>query len=303
MTTRHHEDTSMFAGKVAIVTGAGRGIGREHALLLASRGASVVVNDLGGGTDGAGHDDSPAATVVREIQERGGRAVANSDDVSDWDGAARLVEQAVSEFGALDILINNAGILRDRMLVNLSEDEWDVVMRVNTKGHAAPLRHAAAHWRARAKAGEKVSAAVVNTSSPSGLFANVGQSNYGAAKMAIAGLTMIAAKELGQYGVRVNAIAPAARTRLTGGDPDRAADAEFDTMHPGNVSPFTAYLVSDHCAMTGRCFVVYGGSVVLVEPWRATARIDSDGRWSLDELVERGPELDVPFHSNNPFGY
>jgi NAD(P)-dependent dehydrogenase (short-subunit alcohol dehydrogenase family) len=297
----------LFQDRVAIVTGAGRGIGREHALLLASEGASVVVNDLGGGTDGSGTDAGPAAEVAAEIRGAGGVAVANTDDVSDWEGAARLVAQAVDEFGRLDVLINNAGILRDRMLVNLSEDEWDVVMRVNAKGHVAPLRHAAAHWRARAKAGEKVRASVVNTSSPSGLFANVGQSNYGAAKTAVAGLTMIAAKELAPYGVRVNAIAPAARTRLTGavsgGDGDRES-TEFDAMDPGNVSPWVAYLASEECSISGRCFVVYGGSIVLVEPWHATASLVTDGRWSLDELVQRGPELAaVEIHSNNPFGY
>jgi NAD(P)-dependent dehydrogenase (short-subunit alcohol dehydrogenase family) len=294
----------LFQDRVAIVTGAGRGIGREHAMLLASEGASVVVNDLGGGTDGSGSDAGPAAAVAAEIRDAGGAAVANTDDVSDWDGAARLIARAIDEFGRLDVLINNAGILRDRMLVNLSEDEWDVVMRVNVKGHVAPLRHAAAHWRVRAKAGEKVQASVVNTSSPSGLFANVGQSNYGAAKTAVAGLTMIAAKELAPYGVRVNAIAPAARTRLTG--TASAADREppeFDAMEPANVSPWVAYLASDQCSMTGRCFVVYGGSIVLVEPWRATASLVKDGRWSLDELVERGPELDTEFASNNPFHY
>jgi NAD(P)-dependent dehydrogenase (short-subunit alcohol dehydrogenase family) len=294
----------LFQDRVAIVTGAGRGIGREHAMLLASEGASVVVNDLGGGTDGSGSDAGPAAAVAAEIRDAGGAAVANTDDVSDWDGAARLIARAIDEFGRLDVLINNAGILRDRMLVNLSEDEWDVVMRVNVKGHVAPLRHAAAHWRVRAKAGEKVQASVVNTSSPSGLFANVGQSNYGAAKTAVAGLTMIAAKELAPYGVRVNAIAPAARTRLTG--TASAADREppeFDPMEPANVSPWVAYLASDRCSMTGRCFVVYGGSIVLVEPWRATASLVKDGRWSLDELVQRGPELDTEFDSNNPFHY
>jgi NAD(P)-dependent dehydrogenase (short-subunit alcohol dehydrogenase family) len=296
--------TKMFDGRVAIVTGAGRGLGREHALLLASEGALVVVNDLGGGTDGSGTDTSPANDVVDEIIAAGGHAVANTDDVSDWEGAGRLVQQAIDVFGRLDILINNAGVLRDRMLVNMSEDEWDVVMRVNAKGHAAPLRHAAAYWREQAKEQGSVVASVVNTSSPSGLFANIGQSNYGAAKVAVAGLTMIAAKELGRYGVRVNAIAPAARTRMTVADPNSPADAgAFDRMHPGNVSPWVAYLASDRCTMTGRCFVVYAGKVVLVEPWRATASIEQSRRWTLDELVERGSELDVDFDSNNPFGF
>jgi NAD(P)-dependent dehydrogenase (short-subunit alcohol dehydrogenase family) len=294
----------MFEGRVAIVTGAGRGLGREHALLLASEGAAVVVNDLGGGPDGSGSDAGPAHDVVDEIVLAGGSAVANTDDVSDWEGAGRLVQQAVAEFGRLDVLVNNAGILRDRMLVNMSEDEWDVVMRVNSKGHAAPLRHAAAYWRAQAKERGSVNAAVVNTSSPSGLFANVGQSNYGAAKLAVAGLTMIAAKELGRYGVRVNAIAPAARTRLTAPLSTTQPDPEaFDRMDPANVAPWVAYLASDHCTMSGRCFIVFGGKVILVEPWRATASIEQADRWTLDQLVARGPELDIEFDSNNPWNY
>jgi NAD(P)-dependent dehydrogenase (short-subunit alcohol dehydrogenase family) len=295
----------IFDGRVAIVTGAGRGLGREHALLLASEGAAVVVNDLGGATDGSGSDLTPAQSVVAEIVDNGGRAVVNTDDVSDWEGAGRLVSQAVSEFGRLDVLINNAGVLRDRMLVNLSEDEWDVVVRVNAKGHAAPLRHAAAYWRQQAKAGEKVAASVVNTTSPSALFANVGQTNYAAAKMAVAGLTMVAAKELAPYGVRVNVIAPAARTRLTGevsaGERDRES---FDKMDPANVAPWVVYLASDRCTMTGRCFVVYGGSIVIVEPWRAADSLEKEGGWTLAELIERGPELAaVEFHNNNPFKY
>ncbi|MGD9998736.1 MAG: SDR family oxidoreductase [Ilumatobacteraceae bacterium] len=296
--------TKMFEGRVAIVTGAGRGLGREHALLLASEGALVVVNDLGGGKDGSGSDISPANAVVDEIVAAGGHAVANTDDVSDWEGAGRVVQQAIDVFGRLDILVNNAGVLRDRMLVNMTEDEWDVVMRVNAKGHAAPLRHAGAYWREQAKQHGSVSASVVNTSSPSGLFANIGQANYGAAKVAVAGLTMIAAKELGRYGVRVNAIAPAARTRMTVTDSSTPADAhQFDRMDPANVSPWVAYLASDRCTMTGKCFVVYAGKVVLVEPWRATATIEEPRRWTLDELVERGPELDIEFDSNNPFGF
>ena len=292
-------------GKAVVITGAGRGLGEAYAMHAALAGASVVVNDLGGAPDGSGSDAGPAEQVAQEIRAKGGAAVANTDDVSDWEGAGRLVAQAVDEFGRLDVLINNAGVLRDRMLVNLSEDEWDVVMRVNAKGHAAPLRHAAAHWRQRAKAGETVSASVVNTSSPSALFANVGQTSYGAAKMAIAGMTMIAAKELAPYGVRVNTIAPAARTRLTGAVSTGAPDpAEFDKLDPANVSPWVAYLASDRCSITGSCFVVYGGSVVLVEPWRATASIEKDGRWTLGELVERGPELGaVEFDANNPFGF
>jgi NAD(P)-dependent dehydrogenase (short-subunit alcohol dehydrogenase family) len=296
---------ALFEGKVAIVTGAGRGLGREHALLLASQGASVVVNDLGGATDGSGSDMTPAQSVVAEIEAAGGRAVVNTDDVSDWEGAGRLVSEAVEVFGGLDVLVNNAGVLRDRMLVNMSEDEWDVVMRVNAKGHAAPLRHAAAHWRQQAKAGERVQASVINTTSPSALFANVGQTNYGAAKMAVAGLTMIAAKELAAYGVRVNVIAPAARTRLTGAGSGAERDPDqFDQMDPGNVAPWVAYLASDACTITGKCFVVYGGKVVLVEPWRAADSIEKEGRWTLDELVERGPELaGIEFDNNNPFKY
>jgi NAD(P)-dependent dehydrogenase (short-subunit alcohol dehydrogenase family) len=241
---------------------------------------------------------------VEEIVAAGGHAVANTDDVSDWEGAGLLVQQAIDVFGRLDILVNNAGVLRDRMLVNMSEDEWDVVMRVNAKGHAAPLRHAGAYWREQAKQHGSVSAAVVNTSSPSGLFANVGQSNYGAAKVAVAGLTMIAAKELGRYGVRVNAIAPAARTRMTVTDATAPVDPDvFDRMDPANVSPWVAYLASEACTMTGKCFVVYAGKVVLVEPWRAAATIEQPRRWTLDELVERGPELDVEFDNHNPFGF
>ena len=296
--------TRLCENRVAIVTGAARGVGREHALLLAKHGAKVVVNDLGGAVDGSGADRTPAQSVADEIMASGGEAVVNGDDVSNWNGAKNMIDQAVDTFGKLDVLINNAGILRDRMLVNLSEDEWDVVMRVNSKGHAAPLRHAAAYWRQRSKAGDEVSASVINTSSPSALFANVGQTNYGAAKMAIAGLTMIAAKELASYGVRVNTIAPAARTRLTGDGSGAPRDPDaFDRMDPANVAPWVVYLASDQCTMTGRTFVVYGGSVVLVEPWRAAATLETDGQWSLEELVERGPQLDLPFDNNNPFEY
>src|SRR5712691_4855206 len=206
---------SNLEGKVAIVTGAGRGIGREHALALSRAGASVVVNDLGATLAGEGADATPAQQVVAEIEAAGGAAVANSDDVADFAGAERMVRQAIDSFGRLDILVNNAGITRDRMLVNMSEDEWDSVVAVHLKGHFAPTRHAAAYWRERSKAGEDVRARVINTSSPSGVFGNVGQANYGAAKAGIVGFTLIAAQELQRYGVTVNCLAPNARTRMT----------------------------------------------------------------------------------------
>src|SRR5205085_5404905 len=204
-----------LSGKVAIVTGAGRGIGREHALALALAGARIVVNDLGASITGEGADEGPAHDVVREIEALGGAAVANGENVADFAGAKRMIEQAIDRFGRLDILVNNAGILRDRMLVNMEEDEWDAVIAVHLKGHFAPLRHAAAHWRERSKDGDDVRARVINASSPSGVFGNVGQSNYGAAKAGIAALTVIAAQELGRHGATVNCIAPNARTRMT----------------------------------------------------------------------------------------
>jgi NAD(P)-dependent dehydrogenase (short-subunit alcohol dehydrogenase family) len=204
-------------GRVAIITGAGRGIGREHALLFAAEGASVVVNDLGGAVDGSGDDRSPAEQVVAEITSAGGTAIANDDDIADWDGGKRLVDAAVEAFGDLHVLVNNAGILRDRVLVNMTEEDWDSVIHVHLKGHFVPTRHAAAYWREQSKAGKEVRAAVVNTSSTSGLLGNPGQSNYGAAKAGIGAFTVIAAQELIRYGVRVNAIAPAARTSSTCG--------------------------------------------------------------------------------------
>ena len=295
-------------GRVAIVTGAGRGIGREHALLFAAEGARVVVNDLGGSSTGIGADASPAEEVVAEIIAAGGEAIANHDDVTDWGGAERLISTALDAYGDLDVLVNNAGILRDRMLANMSEEEWDSVVKVHLKGHFAPLRFAAAHWRDKAKTGAHVSASVINTSSTSGLFGNVGQSNYGAAKMGIAALSIIASKELGRYGVRVNAIAPAARTRLTaalGGGADTTADADsaaFDAMDAGNISPFVAYLATETCPINGRAFLVYGGQVHLFQPWAIIDRIEKDGRWTIEELAEQGARFaDVPFQLNDPF--
>src|ERR671911_2133361 len=259
-------------GKVAIVTGAGRGIGREHALALAKAGAKIVVNDLGGSAAGEGADTTPAQTVADEIKAAGGEATANYDNVADFQGAENLVKQSVSDFGRLDILVNNAGILRDRMLVSMTEPEWDAVIAVHLKGHFAPTHHAANHWRARSKAGETVNARVINTSSPSGVFGNVGQTNYGAAKGGIAAFTIIAAQELGRYGVTVNCLAPNARTRMTEaafGEIPKPDDG-FDTMDPANIAPIVVALASDEAQdITGQCFFVYGGAVNVLRSWDA----------------------------------
>jgi NAD(P)-dependent dehydrogenase (short-subunit alcohol dehydrogenase family) len=258
-------------GRVAVITGAARGIGRAHALAFAAEGAKVVVNDLGAEVDGRGSSGGPAGEVVDAIRDMGGEAVANGDDVSDWDGAGRLIETAVDTFGGIDVLVNNAGILRDRMLVNMSEDEWDAVVKVHLKGTFAPLRWAAAHWRERAKAGKSNDARIINTSSGSGLYGNPGQLNYGAAKAGIASMTDIAAKELGRYGVTVNAIAPAALTRMTEnlGFGQAARDVEpgtFDAFAPENISPLVVWLGSAESAgVTGRVFNVAGGRVSVAE--------------------------------------
>jgi NAD(P)-dependent dehydrogenase (short-subunit alcohol dehydrogenase family) len=278
-------------GRVAIITGAGRGLGREHALLLAAEGAKVVVNDLGSGVDGSGRDVTPAQRVVDEIKAAGGEAIANGDDVADWEGARRLVDQAIETFGDLHVLVNNAGILRDRMLVNMTEQEWDDVVNVHMKGHFSPMRWAAVHWRARAKAGGPVNAAVVNTSSGSGLHGNAGQTNYAAAKAGIAAMSVVAARELGRYGVRVNAIAPLARTRLmatVAGMGDRIEQPddleEFDVWAPGNVSPLVAYLATADCPFTGQVFSVHGGRVGLYQGWTVARRAEKGGRWEIGEL-------------------
>jgi len=282
-------------GRVAIVTGAGRGIGREHALLFAREGASVVVNDLGGANDGTGADAGPAQQVVDEITAAGGQAVANTDNVADWDGAARLVAQAVDTYGKLDILINNAGILRDAFIAGMDEAQWDAVIAVHLKGHFAPLHHAAVHWKARSKAGERVRAAVVNTASPSGTFMpNPGQANYGAAKAGIAALTLVAAQELERYGVRANAIAPIARTRLTLATPGMGAmfaapvaEGAFDGLHPRNVSPLVAYLSTEGCPITGKVFTVQGGMIGELEGWRLGRSVETDKDWTLEEIEQR----------------
>jgi len=288
-------------GRVAVITGAGRGIGREHALLFAREGARVVVNDLGGNLDGTGADAAPAQQVVDEIKAMGGEAVANTDSCADWEGGQRLIQTALDTFGELHVLVNNAGILRDRMLTNMSEEEWDAVMNVHLKGHFVPLRFAAAYWREQAKAGATVKASVINTSSTSGLFGNVGQTNYGAAKTGIATLAIIAQMELDRYGVRVNAIAPSAMTRLIQTIPGvenrpKPAEGEFDRSDPGNVSPFVAYLATEDCPIKGRVFYVAGGDVGLFQPFAIVERIHKDGRWTVEELQKEAAQFaDVEF--------
>jgi NAD(P)-dependent dehydrogenase (short-subunit alcohol dehydrogenase family) len=285
----------ILEGRVAVITGAGNGIGREHALLFASEGAKVVVNDLGGLGDGTGESTTAATKVAEQIRAEGGEAVANHDDVADFAGAGRLIAQAVDTYGRLDVLVNNAGILRDAFFHRMTEEEWDTVIRVHLKGHFATSRHAADHWRARSKAGEDVKGAIINTCSASGTFLpNPGQANYGAAKAAIAALSLVTAAELGRIGVRVNCIAPAARTRLTVGVPGmvgelmkKPADPDaFDAFDPAHVSPLVAYLAREDCPLTGKVFAVQGGAISELEGWHAGATISTVGGWT-QEILER----------------
>jgi NAD(P)-dependent dehydrogenase (short-subunit alcohol dehydrogenase family) len=287
-------------GRVAVITGAGRGLGREHALLFARLGAMVVVNDRGAANDGSGSDRTPAEQVVAEIRALGGEAVANDDDVSDWQGARHLVESTVEAFGDLDIVVNNAGILRDRLLVNMTEDEWDSVIAVHLKGHVAPTHWAAAYWRSQHKAGNTKRRNLVHTSSTSGLFANPGQANYGAAKSGVATLSQIAAKELERYHVVSNCVAPAARTRLTLATPGLEGliapppDGEaFDQWDPANVSPLVAYLASDSCRFNGETFYVQGGTVTRFQSWAFGDTVEQAGRWDVDALADALGQLDL----------
>lgn len=278
-------------GRVAIITGAGRGLGREHALLFAAEGAKVVVNDLGGANDGSGSDVTPAEQTVADIRAMGGEAIVNTDNVADWDGAKRMIDQAVETFGDLDILVNNAGILRDRVLVNMTEAEWDAVIAVHLKGHFAPTRHAAAYWREQSKNGATKTRNIVHTSSTSGLFSNPGQANYGAAKSGIATFSQICAKELARYNVKSNSIAPAARTRLTLATPGledvmAAKDGAFDLWDPANVSPLVAYLSSEACVFSGETFFVQGGQVTRVQSWTNAEEIKQNDRWTVAGLTE-----------------
>ncbi len=282
-----------LAGRVAVITGAGRGIGREHALFFAREGARVVVNDMGSGLDGSGLDGGAAAAVVDEIRAAGGEAVANHDDVSDWEGGRHLIETAIEAYGDLHVLVNNAGNLRDRFLADMAPDEWDDVVRVHLRGHFVPTRWAAGHWKAQSGAGRPVRAAVVNTTSTSGLFPNPGQANYGAAKAGIAAFTVIASADLGRYGVRVNAVAPLARSRMTESNEWLAAVVAppsdphaFDSWHPANVSPAVAWLCTEGCTVTGEILLVQGGTVQRLRPWSLDddVKVVQDAQWTVATL-------------------
>jgi len=285
--------TGICEGRVAIVTGAGRGIGREHALELARQGAKVVVNDLGVSNSGEGGGSEPADEVARAIRDIGGEAVTNGADVADWDQAEALVQQAIDEFGRLDIVVNNAGFVRDRMFVSCSEEEWDAVIRVHLKGHFCVARHAANHWRGQIKTGEAVDARIINTSSGAGVLGSVGQSSYSAAKAGIATLTLVQAAELGRYGITANAICPIARTRMTEGafgEAMKAPDQGFDANDPANVSPFVAWLASPQSRnVTGRVWEVFGGTITVFDGYRREQTIDIGKRCDAAEL---GPAVE-----------
>lgn len=277
----------LSADRTVIVTGAGRGLGRAHALAFAAEGANVVVNDVGASLTGEGHDVGPAAEVVAEIEAMGGRAVVNADDVSDWDGAGNMIRQAIDTFGGLDTLVCNAGIVRDRMIVNMSVDEWDAVMRVHLRGTFCPVRHAVDHWRAMAKAGTTVDARIVTTSSGAGLFGSVSQGNYSAAKAGIAAFTIVSAVELARYGVKINGIAPSARSRMTEdafADMMKKPDSGFDGMDPANVSPLVVWLGSSSCDVSGRMFEIAGGQLSVADGWQHGEIFDKGDRYEPAEI-------------------
>lgn len=285
--------TGICEGRVVIVTGAGRGIGLEHALELARQGARVVVNDLGVSNSGEGEDRGPAHEVVRAIRDLGGEAIANGADVADWDQAEGLVRQTIEEFGKLDAVVNNAGFVRDRMFVSCSEEEWDAVIRVHLKGHFCVARHAAAYWREQAKAGQEVDARIINTSSGAGVLGSFGQSSYSASKAGIATLTLVQAAELGRYGITANAICPIARTRMTEaafGEVMKAPERGFDQNDPANVSPFVAWLSSRQSRrVTGRVWEIFGGTITVFDGYRREQTVDIGRRWDAAEV---GPAVE-----------
>lgn len=291
----------LLDGKVAIVTGAGRGIGREHALALAKEGAKIVVNDVGTARDKMTEDKTPAEEVVNEIKKIGSDAVPDYTNVADYNAVKKMIDNTIATFGRLDILVNNAGILRDRMLVNMSEEEWDAVIAVHLKGTFNCTRHAAAYWREESKAGRQVSASVINTASDAGLIGNPGQANYGSAKAGIAAFSIIAAAELGRYGVRVNCIVPQARTRLTVETPgvigammaEKPEEGKLDIFGPENVAALVVYLASDEAKdITGRVFHVMGGRIDLLEGWHPIKTIrKEDTNWNVKDMLSRMKEL------------
>ncbi|MHB8466718.1 MAG: SDR family NAD(P)-dependent oxidoreductase [Acidimicrobiales bacterium] len=291
-------------GRVAVVTGAGRGLGRQYALQFAAEGAAVLVNDLGGSADGDGGSPGPAHEVVAEILGAGGAAVADTNDVASSDGADALIAAAISAFGGVDVLVNNAGVLRDHPIASMEDDDWDVSIRVNLRGHFMPMRAAARHWREVSKAGGEVAASIINTSSQSGVFANATQANYAAAKSAVAALSEVASKELARYGVRSNAILPRARTRLTVGLVPAPKPGRYDKWDPANVVPFVSYLASVSCPITGQVFLVAGDGVQRVAPWSLDPawRIDINARLRPDDLACAVASIGIPENSGRLTG-
>lgn len=276
----------LLEGRVAIVTGGGRGLGRSYALALAGHGARVVVNDLGGDLNGSGQDLSPARSVVAEIEAAGGKAIVSGHDVSDWTAAKAMIDLAVETFGGLDVLVNNAGILRDRLFANMSEEDWDGVIRVHLKGHAGPARHAMEYWRNRAKSGARVAASIVNTTSLAGLIGSFGQANYASAKLAVVGLSRTLALEGAKYGVRCNAVSPSARTRIET-SLQSAPEGDFDVFSPDNVAPLICWLAMEECPSSGQVFQAYGNRIEVLAQTRIEVDLRTDGRWRVEDIDSR----------------